>query len=147
MFLGHYTHTIDNKGRLTIPAKFRVELAAGAVVSCGFDRQLNLYTISTFERLAQKVQALSITRPEIRALSRLLFASASDVTLDKSNRINIPSSLRSYAGLESEAVVVGAGDHAEVWSPSGWQEKFGGVSDFAANAERFAELDLGVWPG
>ena len=142
MFLGEFSHAIDDKGRLTIPARFRTALIAGAVVTRGFDRHLTIYTSDSFQKLVEKARTLSATRPENRALFRLLFSGASEVILDKSNRINIPGFLRSYATLDGEAVVVGAGDYVEVWNPAAWQEQLDLVNDPATNTERFAALDL-----
>ncbi len=142
MFLGEYAHTIDDKGRLTVPARFRDQLAGGAVVTRGFDRHLILYTIESFEKLVQKARALTNTDPENRALNRLLFSGASEVTLDRSNRINLPAFLRDFAGLDSDVMVVGAGDYAEIWSPAGWQDQLLSVNDPVANARRFATLNL-----
>ncbi|MBI4769637.1 MAG: division/cell wall cluster transcriptional repressor MraZ [Chloroflexi bacterium] len=142
MFLGEYAHTIDDKGRLTVPARFRDQLAGGAVVTRGFDRHLILYTIESFEKLVQKARALTNTDPENRALNRLLFSGASEVTLDRSNRINLPAFLRDFAGLDSDVMVVGAGDYAEIWSQAGWQDQLLSVNDPVANARRFATLNL-----
>ena len=142
MFLGEFAHTIDEKGRLTIPARFRSLLVTGAVVTRGYDQHLVVYTPESFETLARVARTLSSTDPEHRALARLLFSGAVEVTLDKAYRINIPPNLRTYAGLGNEAMVVGAGDYAEIWNPSGWQGQLASLNDTAANARRFAPLNL-----
>ena len=142
MFLGEFTHALDDKSRLTIPAKYRAELEAGAVVTRGYDKCLFIYTQAAFQRLTERAQTLTPTDPENRALLRFAFSGASEATPDKNGRILIPPFLREYAGLESECVVVGVGQYMEVWSKAGWAEQLQSVNDVAANAQRFAALDL-----
>jgi MraZ protein len=144
MFLGQYHHNLDEKGRLTIPARFRDALAEGAYLTQGFDRNLRLLTQADFEVMAEKVNHLSMTNPDIRQLRRLIFANASEVQLDRIGRTLIPQFLRDFAGLDSEAVVVGVGEAIEIWSPEAWAEQEGMIQDAEANAQRFAELDLSL---
>ena len=99
MFLGQYRHNLDEKGRLTIPAKFRDVLAEGAYLTQGFDRNLRLLTESDFNRMAEKINHLSMTDPAIRQLRRLIFANANQVQLDRLGRTLIPQFLREFAGL------------------------------------------------
>ena len=144
MFLGEFIHTLDEKGRLTIQARFRDLLTDGAVVTRGFDRHLILYPADTFERVSRKAGSLSPTDPQNRALFRLLFSGAAEAAPDKASRILIPAFLRNYAGLElsTEVTVIGSGEYAEIWSPGGWQEQLAQLNDPALNAQRFAALDL-----
>jgi MraZ protein len=144
MFLGEYTHAIDEKGRLTIPSKVRDELEEGAVITRGYDRNLLVYTAGDFLRLARRTATLSPTDPENRALLRVAFSGASEAAPDKQGRINIPPFLREYAGieLESECVIVGLGLCLEIWSKAGWDEQLKIVNDPALNAKRFSSLDL-----
>ncbi len=142
MFLGEYNHSLDDKGRLTIPSRYRAALAEGAVVTRGYERYLVIYPAKAFERLAQKVNRLSPSDPENRVLLRLVFSGASDAALDKTGRVNIPQFLRDYANLDSEAVVVGAGQYIEVWSSGGWDAQLDQVNDSELNAARFATLNL-----
>src|SRR4030067_415007 len=100
MFLGQFTHSVDAKGRLTIPVRFRSALASGAFVTQGFDRNLIVYTTASFERLATRATSLTTTDPEARAVRRLLFGCATDVSLDSVGRILVPPFLRDYAGLQ-----------------------------------------------
>jgi len=144
MFLGQYHHNLDEKGRLTIPARFRDALAEGAYLTQGFDRNLRLLTQADFEVMAEMVNRLSMTNPDIRQLRRLIFANASEVQLDRIGRTLIPQFLRDFAGLDSEAVVVGVGEAIEIWSPEAWAEQEGMIQDAEANAQRFAELDLSI---
>lgn len=142
MFLGEYTHTLDDKGRLTIPSRHRAALAEGAVITRGYERYLVLYPARVFERLADRVNQLSPSDPENRLLFRLMFAGASDAALDKIGRVNIPQFLREYANLDGEAVIVGAGQYIEIWSTQGWEAQLTQVNDSELNAARFATLNL-----
>jgi len=143
MFLGQYRHSIDNKGRLTIPSRFReLLITEGAYVSQGFERNLMVRTVASFEELSKKVEALSQTAPNSRLLKRLIFSTAEKVDVDKAGRILIPEFLRTSAGLEVETILVGAGDYFEIWAPEIWGEQEKELQDAKANAERFAFLDL-----
>jgi MraZ protein len=142
MFLGQYSHTIDSKGRLTIPARFRDALESGAYVSQGFERNLLVYTTESFERLAEKASTLSTTDPEARAVRRVIFGGASEVQLDSSGRILLPPFLRDYAQLDGEVVIVGAGQYFELWSSMTWGQVLTEVTNPETNAQRFKEFDL-----
>jgi MraZ protein len=144
MFLGQYHHAIDEKGRLTIPARYRDLLVNGAYVTQGFDLNLKLQTEPAFEAMADKVNRLSETNPKIRKLRRLFFASAGRVELDRLGRVLIPQFLRDFAGLEKEAVIVGVGEAIEIWSPESWNQQLDELNDTEANAQQFTELDLSM---
>ena len=125
MFLGQHTYTLDPKGRLTIPSRFREGLTDGVVVTRGLDRCLTVYPLEVWEEIAQKVNALPITSPQGRALRRLFFADASDAVPDRQGRILLPDRLREYAGIPptSEVVVVGLDRFLELWNPKRWIEE------------------------
>ena len=142
MFLGQYDHTIDAKGRLTIPVRFRPTLATGAYVTQGFDRNLVVYTTESFQRLAERANRLTTTDPEARAVRRVLFGGATEVTLDSVGRILLPEFLRQYAGLETETVLVGAGEYFEIWGAAVWAGERSRVTDSESNAKRFTAFDL-----
>jgi MraZ protein len=142
MFLGQYRHSLDDKGRLTIPAKFRDELSNGAHLTQGFDRNLRLVTKAAFDEMAAKVSQMQTTDPLTRILRRLIFASASEADLDSVGRILIPQFLRDVAGLQTDAVIVGVGEAIEIWSPASWDEQVSLLSDVEANSQRFAALEL-----
>jgi MraZ protein len=142
MFMGEFTHSIDDKGRLTIPAKFRDGLAGGAVVTRGFEQNLLIYPSEIFQRLTVSARTFSPTDPDNRALLRMAFSGASDDVLDKQGRIHIPPFLRVYAELSGECVVVGVGDYIEVWSQSGWDDQLKSINNPELNARRFAALNL-----
>ncbi len=142
MFLGQYKYTTDSKGRLTIPVRFRAALASGAFVTQGFDRNLMVYTSETFDKVSQKAAALSATDPGARDVKRVIFGRAGEVSLDSSGRILLPDFLRDYAGINSEAFIVGAGEYFEIWQAERWLEQEKSVTDSDANAQRFADYDL-----
>ena len=142
MFLGQYSHNLDSKGRLTVPARFRNLMADGAYITQGFERNLMVLTAVTFQQVCERVNGKSITDPNARQLKRLLFATADRVELDRSGRILIPQFLREVVQLDGEAVVVGVGNYVEIWSPEAWAAQDALLQDTDANAQRFAELEL-----
>jgi MraZ protein len=142
MFLGEYTHSIDDKGRITIPAKLRAGFANGLVLTRGFEPCLVIYPMETFRMLEQRMHALSLTDPSNRQLVRMLFGGAADDTLDNVGRVLVPEYLRGYAGLKAQIVVVGTGQYVEVWDAQKWAEQLSQLNDTEANARRFASLDL-----
>ncbi|MEK7167296.1 MAG: division/cell wall cluster transcriptional repressor MraZ [Patescibacteria group bacterium] len=122
MFIGEYFHTIDEKGRLAIPTKFRAELAEGVVVTRGLDNCLFLYTLKEWKDLATKLSKLSISKANTRAFSRLMLAGAMDLQLDKQGRIILPDYLRKYAGIKKKTVVAGLFNRLEIWDQEIWEK-------------------------
>lgn len=120
MFTGEYRHAIDEKGRVAVPARFRVTLVGGALVSRWLDACLALFPAPAWEELAAKVAALPISDNGARTFSRFIFSGAFEVELDRQGRFVVPASLREWADLGAEAVVVGARDHVEIWAPARW---------------------------
>ena len=149
MFLGEYRHSIDNKDRLTVPARFRELMSEGAFLLRGFDRNLMVMTPKAFEALSQNMTAMSITNPLTRKLRRLIIGSASRIETDKAGRILIPEFLSQTAGLSTnqEAVLVGQGNYFEIWSPEEWALQQQALADPEANSERFKVLDLSTSTG
>ncbi|MEX1247375.1 MAG: division/cell wall cluster transcriptional repressor MraZ [Anaerolineales bacterium] len=143
MFLGEYRHSVDDKGRLTVPFRYRQLLEdGGGYITEGIDPNLLVWQKDTFERMAQAIQALSFTDKEVREFGRLFFSSADRVQPDGSGRILVPQFLRDKHSLNGEVVLVGAGLYFEVWSPAEWvkqTEKLGKVQE---NADYFAKLNL-----
>ncbi len=135
MFLGTYSPRLDDKGRLTLPAKFRDELEAGLVVTRTQDRALAVYPRHVFEAKMAGLLSAPSTVKQVRDYQRMVMASASDEVPDKQGRVTIPPKLREYASLEREVVVIGAGDRAEIWDAETWQR----YSE--ANEEGFSDLD------
>ena len=123
MFLGEYKHTIDDKGRLTIPAKYRGALAGGLVVTRGFDQNLAIYTMNGWQELADRVMSQSVSNGRIRNLRRRLFSAATDLFPDRQGRILIPPQLRTFADLNGTVVVAGNYDFVEVWGIDMWRER------------------------
>ncbi len=121
MFLGEFEHTIDAKGRLAVPAKFRVQMDRGAIISKGMGRCLSIYPT---ERWEEKSAALVVDKSaeELRDFERRIFPSASEVELDGQGRLVIPAKLREYARLGSEVTVTGVRDHIEIWDRASWRE-------------------------
>lgn len=148
MFLGQYQHSIDNKGRLTIPARYRELLdAEGAYVTQGFDHNLMVLTVSQFNQWAERVRQMSVTDPRTRELKRLLYGGAERVEVDRAGRILIPQFLRTNVGLDGEAIVVGVGDYFEIWSPEKWAEQLLRLQEAETDAQRFMDLDLSARQG
>jgi MraZ protein len=141
VFLGRFDHAVDVKGRLALPARYRSQLDDGVVITRGFDRCLLVYPMGEWTPLAERVSALSISDPDVRALRRLLFADATDLELDKQGRVLIPAGLRNYAEIEREVVVTGMHTFIELWSPEQWSnERLALDREGQAVAERLAEL-------
>ncbi|MFA4955038.1 MAG: division/cell wall cluster transcriptional repressor MraZ [Patescibacteria group bacterium] len=122
MFIGEFHHTLDEKGRLAVPIKFRNDLVQGAVVTRGLDRSLFVYPKEAWEKLAAKLAALPLGQADTRAFARLMLAGAMDVEVDKSGRITIPEYLRQYADLKKDVVITGLYDRLEVWGEQAWRE-------------------------
>lgn len=143
MFIGEYAHTIDEKGRLAVPVKFRAAFANGAVVTRGMDSCLYIYPKAEWEELASQLAALPISQANARAFARLMLAGASDLELDKQGRAVIPAHLRTHAGLKNQAVVAGLYNRLEVWEPKSWQSYIKATE--ANSAEIVGTLtDLGI---
>lgn len=144
MFLGLFYHKFDDKGRLTIPAKFREILASngGAFVVHGFDHNLMVLTAASFKTIYERVNQLSMTDPSARLLRRLIFSGAAEIDFDKIGRILLPQYLRDLVSIADEAVIVGAGDYVELWAPKLWEAQTENLKDVNVTADRFAALDL-----
>lgn len=142
MFLGRYDHTIDEKGRITIPARFRELLDEGAFITQGFEQNLMVLSSSSFKLISDRVNQMSMTNPLARDLRRLIFANADRVDVDRAGRMLIPAFLRDTVQLGSSVTVVGVGDYFEVWPSDLWTTQNERLKDSETNAQRFAALDL-----
>jgi len=143
MFIGEFKHTLDTKGRVAIPVKFRDKLGTNAIITRGLDRCLFVFTSREWETLAQKLIALPLAQANSRAFTRLMLAGAMDVEIDKQGRVLIPDYLRKYAGLGKEVVVAGLYNRIEVWDSQAWKgykEKTESESDEIA--EKLGELGI-----
>jgi MraZ protein len=143
MFLGEFEHTIDGKGRLTIPAKFRDELESGVIVTRGLDGCLWAYSRAEWEKLAEKIASMPTTNPAARNFARFMFSSAFDSIPDRQGRILIPQNLREYSGIDNETVVIGVMNRVEIWNPQKWADV---VTNVEADPEQFVTQlqDLGI---
>ncbi len=142
MFLGQYFHSLDSKGRLTVPSKYRELLTEGAIVTKGFDPNLLVMPSRVFENLANQVNEQNYADPNARLLRRYLFSNGEPVGVDKSGRILIPQFLRQKASLDTNVVIVGVGDFFEVWSTENWIEHAALLDDTEANVARFIDFRL-----
>lgn len=143
--MGEYSHTIDAKGRVILPADFRAELGVSFVITKGLDRCLFLYAQTEWEALAAKLRQLPLVRPEARALARFFFASARTLECDKQGRFLVPANLRSYAGivLRQNVVLTGTDNRIEVWSKEQWRSYSDEVEpDVAAIAATLADVGI-----
>ncbi len=142
MFLGEFVHTLDSKGRLTIPAKFRADLDTSLVITRGMDRCLAMFPVAEWEQLAAQVSDLPMTDRRARAFKRFLFSSASNVSPDRQGRILIPPRLREYAGLDGEVVVAGLNNYIEIWGTDAWQDERERVEGDNVDIEGWAALGI-----
>lgn len=144
MFFGEFYHTLDEKGRLTIPADYRRLLAGedGAMLMRGLEKNLILISSESFLKLNQSMSQLSITDPSARLLRRVFFSGAAKVMFDKIGRILVPQYLRSFAVIENEAVIAGVGNYVEIWSPEFWADQQAQFNDPSVTASRFIAFNL-----
>jgi MraZ protein len=120
MFIGEYQATIDEKGRISIPAKFRSQLKSKVVVTRGLDNSLFLYTLEEWKKLAEKLASLPISTANTRAFSRLMLAGAMDCEVDKQGRIILPGYLKEFAKIQKKIIFAGLYNRIEVWSEELW---------------------------
>jgi MraZ protein len=142
MFLGRYEHTIDEKGRITIPAKFREDLGDCVYITQGFDGNLQALPSDLYEAISRKVRAANYLDSNSRVLRRILFANAEMAKFDSAGRILLPAYLRKIADLTETAILVGSGEYFEIWSPDNWQTQQTSLNDVKANEDRFSALDF-----
>ena len=143
MFMSEYNHTLDTKGRLIIPAKFRETLGEEFVISKGMDGCLFVYAGDDWNAFEQKLTSLPLINKEARQFARFFLAGAATVEVDKQGRILLPAHLREFAGLEKDVVLVGVGSRVEIWSKERWLAD-GDYEDMDEIAEHMAELGLGI---
>ena len=143
MFMGEYIHTIDNKGRLIFPAKFREELGEKFIATKGLDKCLFVYSPAVWANLENKLDQLSLAKREARDFVRFFFGGAAELEVDKQGRVLLPASLREYANLDKDVVVVGVSNRIEIWGKEAW-DKYN--AEISADVTNIAEtlVDLGI---
>jgi MraZ protein len=141
MFLGTYAPKLDEKGRIILPAKFRDELASGLVLTRGQEHCVYVFSQREFESLHEKIRQAPVTSKQARDYLRVFLSGASAELPDKQNRVTIPTPLRSYAGLDRDLVVIGAGSRAEIWDAEAWE------TYLAEQEAAFANTEEEVIPG
>ncbi len=129
MFIGEYHHTIDEKGRIIIPAKFREELGTNFIVTRGIENCLFVYPMDNWAKITNKLNSLPFTKKDARTFNRFFMSGATSVELDKQGRININTPLIDYAKLLKDCVVIGTGDRLEIWSEELWNSFFDSTKD------------------
>lgn len=129
MFIGEYHHSVDDKGRLIIPSKFRDELGTKFIITRGIENCLFVYSLESWEKIVNKLETLPFTKKDARAFIRFFLSGASEAEFDKQGRINITSPLISYANITKECVVIGTGDRLEIWSEESWKDFFTSAKD------------------
>jgi len=141
--MGEYHHSIDTKGRLIVPSKFREELGDMFIITRGLDQCLFGYPLLEWGLIEEKLKGLPLTKKDARAFTRFFFSGATESELDKQGRINIPTPLVQYAKLEKECVILGVSNRIEIWSKQIWEDYFSQSEDsFAEIAENMIGFDI-----
>lgn len=143
MLLGEYKHTLDSKGRIAIPAKFRSKLGEGAIITRGLDKCLFVFGPKEWKALAEKLIGLPLAKANSRAFVRLMLSGAVDTRIDIQGRVLIPDYLREYAGLKKQAIVAGLYSRVEIWDSDIW-EKYKKKTEGSSEeiAEKLSELGI-----
>jgi MraZ protein len=140
MFLGEYTHTIDDKGRLTIPARFRGDLASGLVVTRGFDQNLMIFPLNGWQEMAERILSRPLADESVRSFRRRVFSGAVDLVPDRQGRIVLPNYLRDFARIDGEVVVAGMYNYLEIWSVLSWNTVRENIEE--SDATRWGDLGI-----
>lgn len=141
--MGEYQHSIDNKGRVSIPVRFREELGDTFVATKGLDHSLFVYPMEEWQRLAQKLRSLPFTRADARAFARFFFSGATELEPDKQGRVLLPQLLREHAKITKDVVIIGVSNRVEIWSKEVWEEySVQASADYEGIAEKMVDLDL-----
>ena len=141
MFMGEYQHSLDKKGRIILPARFRELLGEKFVITRGLDNSLFVYPQEEWKSLENKLKALPFTKADARAFTRFFFSGAVECETDKQGRVLIPNNLREYAFLDKEVVVIGVSNRMEIWSKEKWLKYTNEANlSFEKIAEEMAEF-------
>jgi MraZ protein len=139
MFWGEYSHQLDEKGRLILPARFRPFLSR-AILTRGLDHNLVIYPQDAWQSVCERLTEMPMSLPSGRAIRRLLYSGAVEVTLDRQGRTLVPPYLREYASLESEVLIAGMETFVELWDPRHWRATLKDVSLSQADVEHVLKL-------
>lgn len=142
MLLGKFSRTVNKESRFSVPPQFREELAGGAYITQGFDRNLQVLSAGAFQEIYQRVTSLNIADPLARLLLRMILGTAHELESDDQNQVTIPDALRDFAGLRRNVLLVGQGDYFEIWAPEQWAVQEAELKDAEANSHRFAALTV-----
>lgn len=143
MFLGEYRHSIDDKGRIIIPSRFRDHLGSSFIITRGLDHCLFAYPFEEWKVLEQKLKSLPFTKADARSFTRFFFSGATECEIDKQGRVNIPKTLLQYAKIEKECVIIGVSNRVEIWSEPVWEQYFDNAKDtFEEISEKLVDFDL-----
>lgn len=142
MFFGRYEHSLDSKGRLTLPAEYAGELAAGVVLTRGMESCVYLFPRAEFERISGQLSALSLTDSRVRKLKRWLFTNAQMVEPDRQRRVILPPRLREQAGIADKVIIAGMDSYVELWQPEAWEAHDLLLEQEAADQDFFASLAI-----
>ena len=140
MFMGEFNHTVDAKGRVIVPSKFRDKLGESFVITKGFDRCLSIYDMENWTGVQEKLAMMPMLTEDSRTIRRMMVGSATEAEFDKQGRVLIPAPLREYAGINKEAVMIGNIDHIEIWSKEVWDR----IKDVDADAAAEKLYDSGI---
>lgn len=141
--MGEYQHSLDEKGRVIIPARFRDALGASFVITRGLDNCLFVYPQSEWSLLENKMKSLPFTRSDARAFTRFFFSGAVECELDKQGRVNIPNNLRSYGRLDKDCVIIGVSNRVEIWGKEHWEQYFQSSEEsFNEIAEKIVDFEM-----
>ncbi len=143
MFIGQYSHNIDAKGRMILPAKFRDKVGDTIVIARGLDKCLSVYPLDKWQEIEKKLTALPTTKKEARIYSRLVLSSAADLEFDKMGRINLPAHLIEIGHLQKKCIIVGVGDYFEIWDEDMWHDYNASVEkSFEDIAEELVDFEI-----
>lgn len=143
MFIGEYNHNIDNKGRVSMPSKFRDLLGDNFIATKGLDNCLFVYPIDEWKVVESKLKSLPMTNVDARAFVRFFFSGASECELDNQGRIRLPNNLREHAFLEKETVIIGVGTRIEIWSLDSW-DKYNSQDNLSIDEIASKMQELGI---
>jgi transcriptional regulator MraZ len=142
LFLGKFSRTLDTKSRFSVPSTFRGQLAGGAYLTQGFDRNLQVLTGDAFREIYRTVVSLNITNPLARLLLRLILGTAHESSVDTDGQLSIPEELKDFANLHTDIFLIGQGEYFEIWAPDLWGKQEAQLRDAETNAARFSALTV-----